>query len=566
MKTRLDGLRLQLLFFIILPFSLLLLVFAFAGVRIHQQGMRRLVAERDERAVRATAAAISAQLHHKESAIHGLALRLADGRSPRDVLDQADYLMEDFDEGLVVVDAKGGLIASMGLRGDWSAEPLQALLSGLQSQSPRFFEPLIDDEGNALVPVAAATEGELAVVGAFRVDSLLRSLVVVPSSSGSNFSAFLADSSGSPLANVGAAPDTEGRLAHAGVQAALRGETGSSYVPSEEGEHVVAYSVVLPTGWALIIEEPWESVLSPVMDLSLAAPLALAPALAVALIALWFGARRVIEPIRLLEGQAALLADGDPEAAEPVGGIAEIQHLQRTLLGMSRRIRVAQQALRRYIGAITRAQEDERKRLARDLHDETIQDLITLDQQIQMMSISLQSERPPAHEALEELHAAVQAAIKRVRRLSRGLRPIYLEDLGLVPALEMLARDAQMDENLAVSFRVTGAGRRLDSEVELAVYRMVQEMLSNIARHAQAANVSIEMIFSDDGVKVVVSDDGRGFEPPARLGDLAQEGHFGLIGIAERAELIQAELEIQSQVSRGTRITLHLPRSADASE
>ena len=295
----------------------------------------------------------------------------------------------------------------------------------------------------------------------------------------------------------------------------MRGETGSSYLPGEDGEHVVAFSPIVPTDWVLLIEEPWEDVASPILDLSLAATLALIPALLVTVVALWFGARRVIEPLRRLEQRADKLARGDYEIVEEtVGGIAEIQHLHQTLNTMTRRMQMAHQALRGYINTITHTQEEERRRLARELHDVTIQDLIGLDQQIQMAGINLRSQGLSEHEGLMELHQLAQEVIQRVRRLSRGLRPIYLEDLGLIPALEMLVRDTQEELGIPISFQVVGSSRRLHPDAELALYRMVQETLSNVSRHASADHTWLDVIFEDNSLRITVRDDGEGFQPP----------------------------------------------------
>jgi signal transduction histidine kinase len=563
MKRRLDGLSLQILGLIILPFSLLLLAFALFGVRVHQQAMRRLVAERDERSSRAAAAAISQQLHHRQAAIHGLALRLDDDVPPGKVLEQANFLADDFDGGIAIIGVRGEIIESTTPVGIWTDRPLVEILSAPGDEKGVFSKPFREGGEDMLVLTAAQSENQLAV-GAFTVTNLMQSATLGPISDSESYSAFLTDRSGRLLISVGTAPVQEDLVDHAGVEAALRGETGSSYLPAVDGEHVVAFSPVLPTGWALIVEEPWEGVTSPILDLSLVAPLALIPALFVSLGALWFGARRVIEPIRRLEQKADKLAGGEYEAIEePVGGIAEIRHLQQTFVMMTRRIRAAQQALRGYIESITRAQEDERRRLARELHDETIQDLIALDQQIQLVGINLRKQGLPNAPGIQELHQAIQKTIQGVRRFSRGLRPIYLEDLGLIPALEMLAREMQSEIEIPVSFRVEGSTSRLQLETEIALYRIVQETLSNIGRHAKAENIQLEVAFEKKSLRITVRDDGVGFTPPGLVSELAHESHYGLIGMYERAELIQAHLEIFSAPGQGTAVVIQLATSPE---
>ncbi len=347
---------------------------------------------------------------------------------------------------------------------------------------------------------------------------------------------------------------------HAGVQAALRGERGSSFLPMPDGEHVVAFAPIPSAGWGLIVEEPWETVSSSLLDLSLLAPFSLVPILLLALLGLWFGARRVIEPLRRLEEAAANLPDGDPEAIErPTGGIAEIEQLRASLARMTARVREAQTALRAYIGVITNAQEEERHRVARELHDESIQHWIALDQRLQMTANRLREEGVPEANVLTELHQQAQDGIKELRRLSRGLRPIYLEDLGLVPAIEMLARDTENSLGIPIRFEIVGEEVRLASEVELAVYRVVQEGLSNIARHANASMAHVALRFESENLEVVVEDNGRGFRPPEQLEALAASGHYGVMGMKERADALDGNFEIDSAPDDGTRIRLSVP-------
>src|SRR5581483_11436209 len=136
---------------------------------------------------------------------------------------------------------------------------------------------------------------------------------------------------------------------------------------------------------------------------------------------------------------------------------------------------------------------------------------------------------------------------------------MYLEDVGLVTALEMLAREASQSINLPVEFHRIGSERRLASEVELALYRMAQEALNNIARHAQASHGSLTINFTPETVTLIVSDDGRGFRLPETPAEFAPQGHFGLLGLHERSELIGAHLDIRSAPGQGTQVTIRLP-------
>jgi signal transduction histidine kinase len=284
------------------------------------------------------------------------------------------------------------------------------------------------------------------------------------------------------------------------------------------------------------------------------------PALLMALLALWFGARQIVRPLQSLEAKAAKLAWGDfKQIEESVGGIAEIRDLQGELAHMARQVQAAQKSLHSYIGAITQGQEAERLRLARELHDDTIQSLIALKQRVQLARMPRKKGVPIPE--LEELESLIEQTINDLRRTTRALRPIYLEDLGLVAALEMLVRETGQSSGLLIDFNFSGTERRLSADVELALYRMAQESLNNVAHHAQAKHASVKMEFNSHATKLEISDDGKGFEVPKTPAEFTPQGHFGLLGLYERSELIGAHLEIRSSPGKGTHLRIDLPFS-----
>jgi signal transduction histidine kinase len=279
--------------------------------------------------------------------------------------------------------------------------------------------------------------------------------------------------------------------------------------------------------------------------------------LIIVLVGLWFGVRQIVQPLQSLEQKATKLAWGNYEAIEePVGGINEIQRLQAELIHMTKKVKAAQQSLRGYLGAVTAGQEEERRRLARELHDDTIQSLIALNQQGQLAQMELNGH--PALDRLTEMQQMTGQMIADLRRLTRDLRPIYLEDLGLIPALDTLARDTSTTLNIPVTFETSGSERRLQPEVELALYRIAQEALSNVARHAQSSNAEVCLDFTQEAITLIVTDDGCGFEVPESPAEMAPIGHFGLLGMQERAELIGTRLTIESAPGRGTNVAVIL--------
>jgi signal transduction histidine kinase len=558
------GLTPQLFALVVLPLSGLLLIVAFGGLSLHRQEMRMMVGERDERAVRAAASAISEQLSHREKAVRNLALLAGESESSADLeaaLIASDYLLVDFDFGLAFYARGGGLLASTGDTNFWTG--LDATTSPLKEALARDVPPIFlllphPQTGEPIIlSLAVSQKGGPVAMGAFDPASLAQRALVGGFTSDGGSVVYLADATGSLLYQAGTPLAAETPETHPGIQEALAGVSGTSYIPAQGGEHVVSYSPISLTGWALVIEEPWEAVITPLLRTTEYAPFVLIPAFILALVALWFGVRQIVQPLQALEREAAALGWGNYEAIEEsVGGIEEIQHLQNELIHLAHKVKAAQAGLRGYIGAITTGQEEERRRLARELHDDTLQALIALNQRIQLTRLSLQD--PVSVASLVEIQDLTTNTMENLRRITRALRPIYLEDLGLVAALEVLTREIEQTGGFPVLFLRKGEPRRLAPQVELALYRMAQEALSNAVRHAGASQCSLEITFVPEGVKLVVQDNGRGFIPPESLAELAPQGHFGLLGLHERAELIGAKLEIQTALGSGTTIQIRL--------
>jgi signal transduction histidine kinase len=561
------GLIWQLFIITILPLTVLVLVIAFGSLSVHQKAMRALVGERDERAVQTAAAALEEQLKHRQSAILGLALRAQDASLDNmpNILASSDYLLYDFSSGLAVFHPDGTLVRWIGDQRLWESlsGQIAPLVGELRSKNipsalttSAFTHPISGEK--IVLVLAVSSDGNRVAAGASTASELVSHTLTDSFASGPQASAIVVDSDHKLLYQSGVFP-AEGELtSHPGIAEALHGESGATYIQVDNSEHVVSYAPVPALGWALVLEEPWETVATTTLRTTQIAPLVLVPVLLLTLLALWFGLRQIVQPLQSLESKAATLAWGDfITIEEPVGGIPEIRHLQGELVHMARKVQAAQQSLHDYIGAITAAQEDERGRMARELHDDTIQALIALKQRVQLAQMALHDIK--AAKSLNEIAALTEQIIEDLRRVTRALRPIYLEDLGLVTALEMLARETSQAANIPVEFHLQGSEERLNPNVELALYRMAQEALNNVARHARASHASLSISFISQHVTVQINDDGVGFEVPKSPAEFSPNGHFGLLGLHERAELIGARLDIQSAIGRGSQVTIQLP-------
>jgi signal transduction histidine kinase len=210
--------------------------------------------------------------------------------------------------------------------------------------------------------------------------------------------------------------------------------------------------------------------------------------------------------------------------------------------------RVARDTVRRVVDA----QESERKRLARELHDETGQALTSILLGLKPLEASMADDQSRA--ALAELREHVVAALQDVRRLAVELRPAVLDDFGLVPALERLTDAFAEQTNIRVDFHSALGDTRLPNEVETALYRVVQESLTNIVKHASAQRVSVSIARRPSGAAAVIEDDGKGFDQRT----LREDG-LGLLGMRERLGLIDGRLEIESRPGAGTTVVAEVP-------
>ncbi len=564
MKHLLPGWRglTQLFAVTILPLTLLLLVIAFGGVNMHQQDMRALVGERDERAVQSSAAALESELHHRVATITSMAVLSSEDLTFEEIFATTTDLTEDFNGEIAFLDSDGLLLANTGNAKfwDWVSQNAQSLsLASPSDREPVFSAPILDPNSNQLFVIVSAYSASrnVIVAGAFSPKTLAAETLSATYPTGSHVTIYLLDESRRLLFVSGALAQETLEPDHPGVTEALQGKSGVLYVKKDKTEHVVAYSPIESTGWALITEEEWEMVISPSLQLTQMAPLVMVPAFILALIAIWFGAKQIVQPLQKLESKAAALAWGDFEAIkESVGGILEVQHLQMELAEMSRKVQAAQNGLHDYIGAITSAQEEERMRLARELHDETIQSVIALKQRVQLAEKLVKDQN--GKRSLQELESLAEQTVENLRRLIRAVRPIYLEDLGLVTALDMLARETTQNNHLIVDFQKTGEERRLSREEELSLYRIAQEALSNVVKHSKASHADVNIAFETSEIIMEVSDNGNGFIVPKSPTEFAPNGHFGLMGMHERADLIGARLEMESALGKGTSLKVVL--------
>ena len=353
-----------------------------------------------------------------------------------------------------------------------------------------------------------------------------------------------------------------------GVVQALDRREGAVVVTGEDGAAIlVSYAPIGGTGWVVLVQEPVEGLIGPILRLSSLAPIVAVGAGVLSLLILTFGWRTIVRPLQSLARAAGQVTWGNysaittgPLATHPAGGVQEVQDLHQALAEMVERIQGYEAGMKDYLGAVTQGQEAERARLAQELHDGPVQDLIALGQRAEMAQRLVErGETEQAQALLEETRRAELSTVEELRRIISALRPVYLEDLGFLPALQMLVQ--QTTERTTAQIRLEleeGTIRRCSPEIELAAYRITQEALHNAIQHAQAQNIVVRLHCDAEALTLTVADDGVGFVLPPRPDLLTKDDHFGLVGMQERATRLGGTLQIDSTPGYGTQITVHL--------
>lgn len=254
---------------------------------------------------------------------------------------------------------------------------------------------------------------------------------------------------------------------------------------------------------------------------------------------------------------------GEHALRAPLTGLdPEADQLARTFNTM---LEAIDNATRFRASQIIKAQEQERKRIARELHDETSQLLTSLLISLAVLEESVTTD--DAHERVAETRKLAHQTLRAIRNLSIDLRPSALDDLGLLPAMRWYIKEYQQKCGITVDLRTSGFKERLPTEVETALYRIMQEALTNTARHAKARKVKVTMKEDSQAIHVLIRDDGEGFDVDSVMKNPYQDRGLGLVGMNERAVLLNGSLDITSEVGRGTTIKADIPfRAAETTE
>jgi two-component system sensor histidine kinase DegS len=256
------------------------------------------------------------------------------------------------------------------------------------------------------------------------------------------------------------------------------------------------------------------------------------------------------------------------ERAETIGSQMNVvlEYLSGDLNQVTRILESAKN--RQLIGLkIIVAQEEERKRIAREIHDGPAQSLANLVLRTEIVERMMNKQDfKQVQDELIDLKSQIRFGLEEIRKVIFNLRPMALDDLGLIPTLRKFVHDFEEKARIRTTFEVRGKEIRLNSGMEAAIFRLVQEAFTNTMKHAHASYVSLDITFQTQMVKLVVQDNGIGFNKESLEEKKKKHTHFGLIGMQERVELLEGRMEVESAEKVGTKISFVIPTNANSRE
>ena len=575
-------LRAQAILLIILLLSLVLMLTIGVTFLAYQQVSQLLAESRDQELAKVSAERLSESMADFAQGLKVLAdqeqMQSGEPTLQEQTLDRGRQLIADFtnhDAGVIIIDANGFVSVTKPFRPDligqdFSQEPYFQRARAFPT-STFFFSDIIEEPGTGediiviAVPILNNDDDFIGVVaGRFylsfqRLGQEIQKLKVQEEGT-----AYLVDRNGRLIYHPVSSLIGTDFSQHEVIKQLRQGEREGAVTTQELPRTVEGYAVVDITGWGLVIAEPWAQAVEPAQEAIRPVAIVLIIGIIAVAIVVSLGVQRVTDPIQNLVTQTRQVAAGDYDAKVSLSRIKEIKELGMAFNEMVEQIRKYRAGVRHYVADITRTQEDERKRIARELHDDTVQSLIAINQRLELIRETL-DDPEEARTRLSEVKTMVTGSIASVRQFSRDLRPLTLEDLGLTTAMQYLVNQLAQSKGIDIHFEVEGEAEELSADMEVAIFRILQEALNNVKKHAHATEVKVVAKFSNDQISLTVQDNGRGFEVPEAMTDLASSGSFGMMGLQERARLFGGSVTVHSEPHQGTTIHLAMPRQSTLS-
>lgn len=373
------------------------------------------------------------------------------------------------------------------------------------------------------------------------------------------------------------------RKRHTAVSTCHSCHEASPVTVERRSVEVMAFAPFPTIPWGVSLRQDEDEVLAPARTLQRSLILIGGVLSIPAFFLTWGLSRSIVRPLKYLSASAKRIAEGNLNDSIPSLGRDEIGQLAHNLDTMraalkesiasnqewtrelehrvqerTRELEETQAARRELLRKVISAQEEERKRIARELHDDTSQSLATLVMAVDTAMAAPSQSPKDWEERLKNMKALAVNSLEGTHQMIFNLRPAMLDDLGLLAALRWYAENRLQSQGIKVHVEVIGDERRLPSEVEATVFRVSQEAINNVGKHALATTVLIEINFKPSSLVVEIEDDGRGFDLSSIGGASPTQG-LGLLGMRERVNLIGGTLNISTRAGEGTQVTLEVP-------
>ncbi|MFC1942294.1 cache domain-containing protein [Chloroflexota bacterium] len=344
-------------------------------------------------------------------------------------------------------------------------------------------------------------------------------------------------------------------------------------VQKVEKKDVLAFVPLSQAKWGVIIRQTEDEALAPVRELGRNLIFFGVVITVVALFFVIVPSRDLVNRVRMLTVAARKIANGDLISPVTASQKDEIGILAQSLEDMRIKLRTSYEELenlhrevqreddmrRDLLRDIFSIQEEERRRIARELHDETSQVLASVDASLEAAVGMLPPETDKVKALLTKAQALSVGILDEVHKLIYELRPSLLDDLGLVAAVRWLIEINLETQGISVNFDTKGRQRRLPPRIEITLFRVIQEIVNNIARHSHAQNTIISLHFQKNGIRTHIRDDGKGFDVEEAIGSKDRPRGLGLIGIMERVAIVNGTSNIKSNPKRGTETIINIP-------
>jgi two-component system sensor histidine kinase UhpB len=562
------------------PVTLLLIVLTAVGFMSFTRLTRTLVERRDAELVQLAARQVADGWADSVLLLHLVAstdaVRGGNMAEARKLIGANTALLQRFDR-VSMTDAEGRVIVSVGGDpGDYVGD--LSFFDGARQRRRAVRSDVYEDEhGHRLISVAVPTydlSGRFVgcMLGVWELDGSRLGQPVASVRVGERGYAYLVDEGGTILYHPNGGLVSADVSRHPAVAAVVRGEAGAQAVNTDGHVTMVGYAPIpihlssslvndeTWAGWGLLTSEMWEDIVAPLQPyvVLMAILLVLVVMLPLAILAINSG--RIAAPLQSLVTQAERVASGQFDTQVSINaGPLEVRDLELAFNKMVDQLRKYRSDIQTYVVSILNSQEQERKRIARELHDETAQALVVLGRRIEMAEEA--TDNPELLDELNQLRDMVDDMVQGVRRFTRDLRPPLLEELGLPRTVEILANRTAREEPFEVTVQIVGEPQQLLPELELGLYRLVQEGLSNVRRHAHATAVSVNLTYADDSIQIEIIDNGTGFDGPTDPSELLRLGRLGLMGMHERARLFGGRAMITTSPGEGTTVRVTIPLS-----